>query len=846
MNLHAQTFHHLPPSPHRLPALKWNVLAHKHGSSVFTITSILTGCRLEQTSRTHCLLVLPQTVLGKRRLIGKKVHEFVGRKSHKTQQQAQAPYLELVETPSHKVQIRSSRIDNGKDTVTGLSHTDHPQKKANDKGRPQLKKKVNRKPWRTCTLPALPVTGTMNGISSADLTQVAQRRPRNPWLRAEPSFTVDPQPVKSHITTSSIVISRPVNPVEFHTAMSRPALICCTPLESQVNRRWLELEHSAQCLLEQLQQDQFMQDQPELKELAEQLEEQLVDHQLLLKKTNLPQFHTTYPYNVIPGEVVVDGIPGMINDSSSAPITDVQSSVEKSRSDMMASVPNAHQQSLISSEPGTFCLSGCTVPPSGVVEAAPKVPVLHGVDLPAQVDAGPSLAPQVSMSTVVSHDPEIAQPKDEESPALVLSTSLSSARIPDCPSSTHSLQPTSAPISALDPTPYRVPSPLFNPVPSTVPEPTTLLAPFMVLLLQQGERTAQLMQAVVTENWELRSILVNELRDLKSSLKAATTPKYTRGGGEEKDEQMSSTENPDEADTDADHELDKQYSLRRVSKSKDKPAILKNPKMKKGAWDLQASVTTVEQLLKNNPSTTDEAMQSYLDGNNDHLTCTLKHFRVDFKHPWTRNTFNQHTRSLFIKSLITMYKAGKYSDLAIPPELLSDWIMGYVLDTHIEHRQKQWHALHDESKSLNEDAIAKLQKHKAMNTRRCTLWDNCVHVVVTLKLNRHKKLLSMLRPAHMSGDETNGPEKTHPPIFRIVEARWQSRAFKTFMQTLDTLYRETWANPIGQRAMSGNPPVFVFIAQTDTARTVLHPPGFGRTAMIQIGLRLSGLKLSTL
>lgn len=88
----------------------------------------------------------------------------------------------------------------------------------------------------------------------------------------------------------------------------------------------------------------------------------------------------------------------------------------------------------------------------------------------------------------------------------------------------------------------------------------------------------------------------------------------------------------------------------------------------------------------------------------------------------------------------------------------------------------------------------------------CQLRDSRVYVILEFKLNRHKRLFALLRPIHMSGDETDGPVKSHPPVFRIVETRWQSLVFKTFLRTLDALYRKDWARPVGDRATSGNPP----------------------------------------
>ena len=58
----------------------------------------------------------------------------------------------------------------------------------------------------------------------------------------------------------------------------------------------------------------------------------------------------------------------------------------------------------------------------------------------------------------------------------------------------------------------------------------------------------------------------------------------------------------------------------------------------------------------------------------------------------------------------------------------------------------------------------------------------------------------------MSGDETAGPAKSHPPVYDIVEASWQSLAMKTYLRTIDAMSREDWASPVQSRAVSGNPP----------------------------------------
>lgn len=58
----------------------------------------------------------------------------------------------------------------------------------------------------------------------------------------------------------------------------------------------------------------------------------------------------------------------------------------------------------------------------------------------------------------------------------------------------------------------------------------------------------------------------------------------------------------------------------------------------------------------------------------------------------------------------------------------------------------------------------------------------------------------------MSGDETDEPKREHPQTFVVVKAPWQSHALRTFMRSLDLLYRKRWAKPTHVRATSGNPP----------------------------------------
>ncbi|TFK81047.1 hypothetical protein K466DRAFT_502838, partial [Polyporus arcularius HHB13444] len=78
-------------------------------------------------------------------------------------------------------------------------------------------------------------------------------------------------------------------------------------------------------------------------------------------------------------------------------------------------------------------------------------------------------------------------------------------------------------------------------------------------------------------------------------------------------------------------------------------------------------------------------------------------------------------------------------------------------------------------------------------------------VIIHMNYNRHSILFSKMTAANMSGDETDGPEVTHPPVYRIIIADWQSLELRTFLWTLDAKYLAYWAKPPTRRRTGGNP-----------------------------------------
>lgn len=111
-------------------------------------------------------------------------------------------------------------------------------------------------------------------------------------------------------------------------------------------------------------------------------------------------------------------------------------------------------------------------------------------------------------------------------------------------------------------------------------------------------------------------------------------------------------------------------------------------------------------------------------------------------------------------------------------------------------------------------------------------------VVLEQGLSRHALLFDRLLPQNMSGDETDGPKRQLPMVYRVVESRWQSDVLKTFMRTLDVMYRTAWSQSTpGQRATRGNPPRTRIVRAGGRVEDGYPPAGLWRNCYDQQWLR---------
>lgn len=209
--------------------------------------------------------------------------------------------------------------------------------------------------------------------------------------------------------------------------------------------------------------------------------------------------------------------------------------------------------------------------------------------------------------------------------------------------------------------------------------------------------------------------------------------------------EAAATDKDDDGDGDDESEELKNIEVRpRKRKTKKaRASIFSNPKYSKGLQDLQVrrhpltisihssykqkcvrehlltlcNATTMDDIVANNPPITDEEMKNFVD-NGDLLTCTVQKFRIDFIRPWKDNKFNALAKSVFVKSFISMYDSGEYSDCDIPNVLLAEWVIAAVLDGHMEYRRKLYR---QHFKPLSQEDIDRIKQRKAMNARRGTV-----------------------------------------------------------------------------------------------------------------------------
>ncbi|OJT07710.1 hypothetical protein TRAPUB_1400 [Trametes pubescens] len=134
--------------------------------------------------------------------------------------------------------------------------------------------------------------------------------------------------------------------------------------------------------------------------------------------------------------------------------------------------------------------------------------------------------------------------------------------------------------------------------------------------------------------------------------------------------------------------------------------------------------------------------------------------------------------------------------------------------------------------------ISRALVQKRHNYRKKALFDARLAVVLDRGLERHSVLFDRLTARDMSGDETEtyGGQRTLPATYQIVETRWQSKEFKTFMRTLDAMHRNDWETAqFGQRANArlGSPPRTRILRADDSAEDGYAPRGLWRNCYDQ-------------
>ena len=102
-----------------------------------------------------------------------------------------------------------------------------------------------------------------------------------------------------------------------------------------------------------------------------------------------------------------------------------------------------------------------------------------------------------------------------------------------------------------------------------------------------------------------------------------------------------------------------------------------------------------EDLYEKQPPISDEDLLDYTnDPQNSALSCSDNNYRVDFLRSWRKNPLNEQARQVFIQNFFAAYNGGSYRQTIVPKELLTEDIIGSILDRHVVYRRQCWLAEH--------------------------------------------------------------------------------------------------------------------------------------------------------
>ncbi|KAJ3552627.1 hypothetical protein NM688_g4053 [Phlebia brevispora] len=208
------------------------------------------------------------------------------------------------------------------------------------------------------------------------------------------------------------------------------------------------------------------------------------------------------------------------------------------------------------------------------------------------------------------------------------------------------------------------------------------------------------------------------------------------------------------------------------------------------------------ELPQKNPPFSEEARRLYEHKLPGAPVVSLENWRLDFQKGW-EYAFNQEAALLFTKRFLDELKQGKFQRRTIPVEHRTRDAVMAALNTHFDTLKRTYHEV---ERPLPPERLTLRAKRAATRSRQSTLLDNRKKTVLHRGYYHHTDLLDKFEPRNVSGDETDGEERSHPPKFRVVESSWMSPQLKTLFGQLDAEYREDYRNPHNKRATPGNPP----------------------------------------